>query len=486
MPQNLMDNVTQQTVRLQEFRRQLREILPVKSDATLNLIDALTANQQARSVCELSLSPLYRYQYSSIYDSIDGLFKTESSPSTRREWERQLSALRVKAVINPQDNKWIQIGIDATSVARQYARTLADKTMVYAPNPIAGNKPVTIGHRYVALCYLPHKSQKNAPPWAPPLSVRRIGSDEKETRVSGQQLTSLFESQAAGLKLSKCLCVVDSGLSAIEFLATAAKLPNLVTIARLRSNRIVYHSPQPEGRPPKRGHPRWYGSRFALNDESTHTPPDEVAETSQITRRGKRLTICIAAWSKMVVRGSREHKMHHYPFTLIRVTVTDETGATLFLRPMWLAVIGNHRLELSLVEIYQAYRQRYDIEHFFRFGKQRLLLDKYQTPEVEHEENWWQIAQFAYVQLYLASSLARSLPRPWQRYLPKYKAQAISVSDVQRDFGRILAAIEPVHKVPKRRGKSPGRAQGDRQVRRPLSSVKKKGQQRRKSKVSLN
>jgi hypothetical protein len=487
MPQNLISNVTQQTTRLQQFRCQLSEILTDKTDATINLIDALTANLKARSVCELSLSALYRYQYSSVYDSIDCFFKAESLPSdaSRRKQQRPLCSLVVEAVLESEDNKWMQIGIDSTSIARQYARTLADKTMVYCPNPIAGNKPITIGHRYVVLCYLPQKSQKTAPPWAPPLSVRRISSLEKETSVSAQQLTSLFESQVAGIESRKCLCVVDSGLSAIEFLATAAKLPNLVTIARLRSNRVVYHSPQPEVEPPKRGHPRWYGHRFALNDQSTQAPPDQVAEMSQMTRRGKRLTICIAAWQNMRVRGNRAHQMHHFPFTLHKVTVTDESGSARFKRPIWLAVFGKNRAEVSLQEVYEAYRQRYDIEHFFRFGKQRLLLDKYQTPDVEHEENWVQIAQLAYVQLYLAASLARCLPRPWERYLPKYKTLAISVADVQRDFPRILSAIEPLPKVPKRRGKSPGRAIGDCPGRRPLSSVQKKGRQRQKSTVSL-
>jgi hypothetical protein len=50
----------------------------------------------------------------------------------------------------------------------------------------------------------------------------------------------------------------------------------------------------------------------------------------------------------------------------------------------------------------------------------------YQTPEVQHEQNWWQIAQLVYVQLWLASCLAEAMPRPWERYLPQFQTQSES------------------------------------------------------------
>ncbi len=44
-------------------------------------------------------------------------------------------------------------------------------------------------------------------------------------------------------------------------------------------------------------------------------------------------------------------------------------------------------------------------------------MDKTQTPDVRHEEAWWQIVMIAYAQLYLARSLADYLPNPWEKYL---------------------------------------------------------------------
>jgi hypothetical protein len=53
--------------------------------------------------------------------------------------------------------------------------------------------------------------------------------------------------------------------------------------------------------------------------------------------------------------------------------VRDEKGE--IWKPMWLIVIGKHHNDLDIYECYEAYRQRYDLEHLFRFGKQRLLMN---------------------------------------------------------------------------------------------------------------
>jgi hypothetical protein len=77
--------------------------------------------------------------------------------------------------------------------------------------------------------------------------------------------------------------------------------------------------------------------------------------------------------------------------------VTDAQGKPRFQRPLWLLVLGSRRREISLVQAYQASCQRYDLEPFFRLGKTKLLLDRYQPPCVEHEEHWWQWVCLAYL-----------------------------------------------------------------------------------------
>jgi len=60
--------------------------------------------------------------------------------------------------------------------------------------------------------------------------------------------------------------------------------------------------------------------------------------------------------------------------------------ASLIPEPLWLIVMSNNHMKLSLLNTCQAYLQLYDLESFFRFGKQKLLLDKFQIPDDEHEE----------------------------------------------------------------------------------------------------
>ena len=127
------------------------------------------------------------------------------------------------------------------------------------------------------------------------------------------------------------------------------------------------------------------------------------------------------------------------------------------------------------MEAWEAYGQRYDVEHYFRFGKQRLLMASYQTPDVEHEENWLQIVALANGQLWLARNLAQSLPRSWERYLPEVEGKTASPSTVQRDLERIIRQIGTPAAPPKPRGKSPGRAEGELQPPRVRHPVIKKG-----------
>ncbi len=175
--------------------------------------------------------------------------------------------------------------------------------------------------------------------------------------------------------------------------------------------------------------------------------------------------------------------MHRQPFSLMQIQVTTTVGIRIW-KPMWLIMIGQRRNELTITEAYQSYRQRYDIEHLLRFGKQKLLLNAIATPEVEHEENWVQLIFLAYVQLWAARKLALTLPRPWERYLPQKTEGFLSPSQVQRDLNRIITEIGTPANLPKRRGYSQGRTQGMVQTKRTRHEVIRKGKKEKKPEPS--
>jgi hypothetical protein len=167
--------------------------------------------------------------------------------------------------------------------------------------------------------------------------------------------------------------------------------------------------------------------------------------------------------------------MYQHPFTLLQIRVTDVESKQVW-SPMWLIAIGSRRNQLTCLDIYQAYRQRFDLEHLWRFGKQRLLMAAFQTPEVKHEENWVQLTLLAYTQLWVARELSQHLPRPWERYLPTNLKARITPSVVQRDFSRIIAQIGTPAVSPKPRGYSQGRNKGCSLPPRPKQKVLKKSQ----------
>ncbi len=189
------------------------------------------------------------------------------------------------------------------------------------------------------------------------------------------------------------------------------------------------------------------------------------------------------ARSDMLMRGSHDSPMHRKPFTLMQIQVTTTEGISIW-KPMWLIIMGQRRHELTTTEGYQAYRQRYDIEHLLRFGKQRLLLNASITPEVEHEENWVSLSFLAYVQLWAARKLALTLPRRWERYLPQKTEGFLTPSLVQRDMNRIITEIGTPANSPKRRGFSGGRTEGMIQTKRTRHEVIKKGKKEKKPELS--
>ncbi|MFH7024751.1 MAG: hypothetical protein ACHBN1_04965 [Heteroscytonema crispum UTEX LB 1556] len=195
----------------------------------------------------------------------------------------------------------------------------------------------------------------------------------------------------------------------------------------------------------------------------------------QTTRKDRHLNVTIQAWHQMLMRGTKQQKMYRHPFTLLRIHVTDDTGDSVW-KAMWLIVIGDRRQEISPTVAYHCFRQRFDIEHMFGFGKQRLLMTEFQTPDLQHEENWIRLVMLSYVQLWAAKDLATYLPRPWERPNDTTNPPIVTPSVVQRDFYRIISQIGKLGHSPKTRGNSLGRVAGDIQPKRSVHPVVKNTQ----------
>jgi len=465
---------------VKEFREELYQTFKARAAASMNLLDALTSNTTAKTVVELSLSQFFPRGYGSLYDAINS-YTQANEPD--KEWQAQEQAeMRLIAgyLPKPKQRKFWLLAQDATACPRPYAYTLSEKGYVYQPSLIRGNKPVTIGHQYSALVVLPEKITAQSPPWVVPLVLRRIPIEQTELLVGAKILNRVLSDPDLPFHAELTVDVVDSKYGVATFLGKVAHNDNAVIVARSRSNRVYYRpyvSPEVlPGQPKPKGHPAWYGERFVLKESDTWGTPDQTLRTTYTSKRGRAYTVIIQSWEGLLMRGKRDLPMHDKPFTLLRIRMLNAEGKPAFKRDLWLIVMGKRRHDLSLLNIWQAYRQRFDIEHFFRFGKQRLLLDKFQTPESEREESWIQFVKLAYVQLWLMSNLVNNLPRPWEKYLPQVKDGLVSPSQTLRDAERIIRQIGTPAQAPKPRGKSPGRLVGTKMPRRKHLPVIKKNQ----------
>jgi len=457
-------NHDEHATQLKQFRQAVYQNFNKRADTLQELVDALSSNTSAQSVVELSLNPAFRREYSALYTALE-------------EWEpaqgaKNLAQLAASYLPAPARLPFWLLGCDVTPQPRPQARTLADRSYVYQPNLVKSNKPITIGHAYSSVVLLPEEEYAHGPAWVVPLGVQRVKSSADKELVGALQIEALLDDKELPFYAQLCVEVEDSGYSKPAFLAKNRAKTNLVTITRARNNRTFYRQPAQTVR--AGGHPTWYGAPFALPDPTTWPTSDATATTSMRSLSGQTYQVQLEAWHNMLMPGKCKPDplpMHLYPFTLVRIRLLNAQGELAFQRPLWLIVMGERRRELSLLDIFQAYQRRYDMEHFFRFGKQRLLLDRYQTPDAEHEEKWWLLVHLAYLQLWVARPVAQAVPRPWETAPAASPQQPLSPTHVQRDFGRIIRQFGTPAAAPKRRGNSAGRPKGMVLPHRPNAAV---------------
>jgi hypothetical protein len=453
--------------RLAQFRQAVYQHFDLRADTLMDLVDALSGAQGVRSVVELSLQPCFRRGYSALFKGVAAY-----------TWDAfTLAHLAASVLPSPASRPFWLLGVDVTSQPRLYARTLRDRGFVHQPTVIAGQKPITIGHQYSVVALLPGRHHPPGAIWVVPLASQRVASHADKELVAAVQLATLLTDTTLPFHDQWCVEVADSSYSKPAYLHANRQHRQLVSVVRLRGSRTVYQAPPPVQTPRQAGHPCWYGAPMALGAPSTWAPPDVTATTSYTSARGQTYRVELQAWYDMRMRGQWKPArlpMHEHPFTLVRCVLYGPDDQPVFRQTLWLAVLGPRRRELPLVACWQAYRERFDLEHFFRFGKQRLLLTAAQTPVATREEAWWQLSCLAYLQLWAAYPVAQRCPRPWERYLPAQQLEQLTPSQVQRDFDRIIRQFGTPARPPKPRGNAPGRPRGTRLTPRPRYAVVRK------------
>ena len=309
-----------------------------RADATMELIDALSANQHARSITELSLNEPFRRQYGSIRDAITHFNQeAEQIKSIELFLTQQCDPIS-------KTRPFKLLALDCTSAPRQYSKTLSDRGIVYKPTTTPGSKPIAVGHQYSVMGFLPEQTdQTKKVPWILPISSQRVETETNSIQVGIEQLNTTMSSLNSELAVN----VVDSAYSCPEYIEATQQHSNLILIARLRSNRILNHPPQLKQQKitkrRQRGPELWYGESFNLKASDSWGTPANTLTHSFFSQR-QATPVIIQSWENILMRQKRGFRLNEYPFSVVRITVTDENNHSVYNRPMWLMVSGKRRL----------------------------------------------------------------------------------------------------------------------------------------------
>lgn len=391
----------------------------------------------------------------------------------------------------PFERFWL-LNTDSSPIFRPHSPTLPQRRHVHKPNnQIAGNKPVEVGYELSCVGLSGRRPLHGAgePPWNPPLSMRLIPCGENRNSFTARQVSDLLDNRELPFHKELTVNALDSNYSSPEYIADTSPHASLVNVIRLASNRNVWRALGPEeqsrrraGNGDKRGATAVYGEEAYKLSESGQwgLPCDREERFGVKLASGKCCEAVVSIWEDMLLRSKRGKKMKDKPFRLVRVSLLDaETGQPLFKRELWLGGWGERRKELSGEEIYWCYRNRYDIEHFFRYGKQKLLLDKFQTPDEGHLQNWLEVVSLAYWLLWSAAGQAGQNSRKWQKYDKNLKKRQKfnlkpSPSQVQQQMAGIILGFEQDPFLPKLQIKGKGRQPGQTFEKRQHHQVLKK------------
>jgi len=436
------ESTKQDINKLIEFRQAIYENgMQARKDALFDVLDALLSAGNVASFAMLSQSERFQRKWPSLYAGIeDG--QLDSS------WLRRFLGQQV-----PSTGICI-FPLDGSPWQRPRARILEDRQYVYQASTDVNGGTVTIGYPSSLLewCAQPHSS------WSLPVDVRRVPSTQTAQEIGAEQIKSLAEVRAECLEALD-IVAVDGKYGNSGFLRAVKGLRN-GTIARLRSDRVLYHSPPPPNG--KRGRPRVHGERFAFKEADTWGDPDEMIELED-EHFGK---VRLERWLNL-----HEKKGNDVPYDVVRASVHLERDKPP--QAIWLAWLAPPSIpadiSLNAETIWRAYIARWPVEPGIHFRKETLgwTLPRFQSKEAC--DLWTELTAIATWIIFLARSIVADTPLPWQK-----PQQRLTPQRVQQSLKPIFALIGSPARLPKQRGKSPGWPKGKRRTPKVRHPVAKK------------
>lgn len=425
---------------LAQFRTALYGCFRRRADALFELIDALLTTGPTPAPIHLSLAPVHRRGWGSLYAAL-------AHGRIARATVRDLVARYPLADGQPL------YAVDVSVWPRCDAETSPERGYYYHASRHSAGQPIVAGWAYqwvnqLSLC---------ADSWTAPLDVQRVHPREDANTIAAAQIKDIVRRRPADGPVP--LFLFDAGYDPLQLALDLGDTPAAVLV-RLRKNRCFYADPDP-ATAAKTGRPRRHGHKFSCADPSTWLAPS-AEYTTEDPQYGH---VRVRAWAGLhAIPQNHATKGTGGPKPLIRgtlllVEVSRLPRPTRVPQPLWLWWRGPEGSVPDLALLWRAYVRRFDQEHTFRFLKRTL---SWTTPRVrtpEQADRWTWLVLLAYTQLRLARPLVADQRLPWERPLP---LQTLTPYRVRRAFFTLLPLLGTPANPPKPCGRSPGRPKGAR------------------------
>ena len=424
---------------IDRFRREVCQSFEQRADAGLDLIDSLTSAPVVESPVGLSESPMFRREFSSVYDALK---------SGRIAYRRLRQVLFRHQPAETETIAGYEVyAVDCTKDPAPEAETLPDR----GQSKQGRYAPTEVGHVYSWLVRL----VANGTSWCMPLDVRRVPTENTDSQVGSDQVETLATQDSSRHKV----VVADTLYCNAAFLSVFMCLQSVYALVRIRSNRVLYEEP-PERKPGQRGRPRKHGDKFKL---------------SAPRREADRIEHCILLGQQVHLRAWQDLHFYKLPFLVgmvLSVQFLKADGTPRFKRPLYLFWTGP--TSVALADLTRIYLWRFAIEHMFRFLKQHMGLTASNSPNLQARLRWVWSCALAYTQLLLIRrQVADRRPR-WHPTHVGGKVRPLTPRQVQRVALPFLLSLGSPASEPQPAGKGSGRLPGFRPERRKRHPVVKK------------
>lgn len=457
--------------------------------AFVNFVMACCSDTKAKSVVALTLSPHFHYHYSNISKVSELLTKDEEE--YKKSFKLFLKYFIRSCEITPSFSDglgtYYVLAQDMCVVDKTHSPCLEGRVYGHTANSL--DKGIVAGYK---TCFTHFRLAKS---WSLPVAIDVVlPTSNDATILAVKQLDALFNDHELPFASSYCINAIDSGYGNAKFLSPLYKHENLINIVRFRGGMKVYKLFSGEQIANQK--PKTYGDTFYLTAQTiTKTfqtkhkktkdiiitekqqisimdcPFDDFSEEKMVFENGKIGVKKIWCWKNLLIRTKNKNKMQDKPFDLLKVEIWNEDQtAKVFERAMFLSVNGVSKDKVNSVEAHAHYRTRFEAEGCYRFSKQQLFLDGFQTPDKQHFLNYLLVILCAWWLLYAAKEEVDLVCPVWQKYLPNQKTVVEAIekaekpnrtpSQVRKGISDLFHTFDKTPYLPRKYKKGQGREVG--------------------------